>query len=496
MKIIKLGKDARDGIKRGIDLVASCTNPTLGPAGKAALLGRIDLPPRIVDDAVSVVMNIESEDETEQMGIMLMREALMTQSKNIKDSTATTMNLSQSVTTAVFGKLKDQDPLIKNKINTVTLYKELMKTCENIILKLNEKKRDMTEEEIYKVALSAGTYEWIAQLVTEVFKKIGKNGYVSIEEGLTTSYEILNGMDIKVGYHSDYYINNDNRECVLDNPYILVTNQRLDTEAIKKVIGILLPKDIKSAIFIAPDFTPEAFASMAKTQNNGLFTPVALKLPTFDKDDILIDITTLTQAKLLDRKVFSTYDAFLEEIKLENLGMVERAIISDSKTKLIGGKGDVLNRIKDIKDIFDKTESPFDKDILAKRIASLAGAVAFIKVGGVSDFEKGYSKLKIENAVGSVQNALKDGVIKGGGVALKEISEEMESNLLTDAIKQPYKQIQENNGEPFEVSNEVIDPVVNIIGALSTACSIAGRLLLLESTIAFKKEDKKHGTEN
>lgn len=495
MKILKLGKDARDAIKRGIDLVASHTNPTLGPSGRASLLGRIDLPPRLADDAVSIVMNIESEDETEQMGVMLMREALMTQSKNIKDTTATTMNLSQSVTNAVFEKLKDEDVLVKSNVNTIDLYKELNATCELIVAELSKNARPMTTEEIYDVALSAGSYEWIARLVTDVFTIIGKDGYVSIEEGLTTSFEILNGMDIKSGYHSEYYINNDDKECVLDNPYVLVTNQRLDTEAIKRVIGILLPKDIKSAIFIAPDFTPETLVSMVKTHENGQFTPVALKLPTFDKDDILIDIATLTGANLLDRKIHTSYDSFLTEITLSNLGTVNKAIICDNKSKLIGGLGNVTSRIQEIKAVFDKTDSAFDKDVLSKRIAALAGAVAYIKVGGVSDFEKEYSKLKIENAVGSVQNALKGNVVKGGGVALKEVADGLPINILSEAIKSPYKQIQVNNGEPFVISDKVIDPLINVIGALRTACSIAGRLLLIESTIAFKL-DKKYESKN
>lgn len=501
MKIIKHGQNARNAMKRGIDACAECTNPTLGPAGKAHFAGRIDLPPRIFDDAVSIVMNIELEDETEQAAVMLMREALMTQSKTMKDATATTMNLIHSLTKAVFEKLKVDDPLMgTSQINTVELHKEVKRVSEIVIEKLLARKRDMTKEDIYNVALSAGTYEWIAKLTAEIFEKIGKNGYVEIKEGLKTNYEILNGMDLKVGYHSEYYINNDKRECILERPLILVTNQRLDTEAIKRVIGVCLEKEkesegkisYKSAIFIAPDFTPESLAHMAYTQNTGHFSPVALKLPTFDKDDVLIDVCTITQANLLDRKVHTSYDDLLDEITFANLGVVEKAIIGEGKTKLIGGQGEVVERIKEIKDLFDKSESPFDKENYAKRIASLAGAVAYITVGGISEQDKGYYRLKIENAVGSVQNALNGGVIQGGGVELSMVANELDDEVYKKAFYSPFTQIQKNNGKPFDVPSSVIDPVTNIVNAVRIAAGFASTLLLIESSSVFKNKKEKN----
>lgn len=493
MKVLKLGQDSRDAVKRGIDTVALYTNPTLGPGGKGHMIGRTDLPPRIVDDAISIVMNLEVEDETEQAAIMLMRQALAIQSKNIKDTTATTMNLCQSICSAVFERLKEKD-LTSKKVNTIALNKELVNCKESIINKILERSKVLNKEDIYNVALSAGSYEWIARLVTDIFDKIGKDGHVEIEEGKDTSYEILNGMDIKAGYHSDYYINNENRECILKNPYILVTNQRLDSEAIKRVIGFLIPNDCKQAIFIAPDFTPGIMAESIKTHQNGNFSAVLLKLPTFDKDDILIDIATLVKAKFIDRKIHTNYDSFLNEITLENLGKVESAIIGEGKSKLIGGQGDVIGRIKEIKSLFDKSDSAFDKEIYAKRIAALAGAVAFIKVGGVSEFDKLYYKLKVENAVGSVQNALQSGIVKGGGLCLKEISDELEdNNILKKAIRSPYDTIQGNNGESFDILDSVIDATMNIVSALNTACSITGSLLLLEgSSVPKNKKENGH----
>lgn len=495
MKIVKFGQDARDALKRGIDLVAKATNPTLGPAGRAAVLGRMDLPPKLADDAISIVMNMESEDPFENEGIKLMRETLMATSKKVKDSTATTMNLSQSVVASMFEKLKSNGSLMSSqKVNTIKLKKELDQALNAITEALRNKARPLTKDETYNVALSAGTYEWIARLVTDVFDRIGVDGYVEIQEAVKTSYEILNGMDIKAGYHSEYYINNNDRECVIASVPVLVTNQPLETEGVKAVIKAAFARKIRQAIIIAPDFTRDTLASLSITQTETdpdlQFTAVALKLPTFDKDDVLIDIATLTGAKFLDKKLYTSYQALCEDIKFENLGTVEKAIVGESKTKLLGGKGDVTNRIKELKDKHSTIESAFDKDILEKRIASLSGGTAFIKIGGVSDFDKGYFKLKLENAVGAVQNALKEGVVPGGGVALNDLARELPANILTDAIKSPYMQIQENNGEPFDVPDTALDPVANTIGALTSACSIAGTLLLTETLTTFKNESK------
>jgi chaperonin GroEL len=494
-KIHKLGKDARDALKRGIDFCAAATNPSLGPSGRAAILGRVDLPPRIADDAISIVMNIELDDESEQEGVMLMRETLANTSKKVKDSTASTMNLSAAIVNAVFNELKSSGSLVASKkINTIKMKKVLDSAVSAVVEKIKEHARPMTEEDIYNVALSAGSYEWVAELTAEIFKKIGKYGFVNIKEGNKTSYEIFNGIDIDAGYHSDYYSSSDNR-LVLDNVPVIVTNNQIDTAAVTKVIAGCIANKIHKAIIIAPDFTRQVLTEMVishtETNPEFQFTAVALKLPTYGKDDTLLDIAAMTKAKFLDKNIYADYHALLDDIKYEHFGLVKSAVITDSKTKLIGGNGDVSSRVAEIKQKLENTESIFDKDSLEKRLAGLTGGVAYITVGGNSDFEKGYFKLKLENAIGSVQNAFKHGVVKGGGCTLKQIAEELPENILTKALKSPYETIQDNNGEPFDISDVVIDSAINVITSLESAASVAGTLLLTEFMTSFKKQDER-----
>lgn len=488
MKILKKGQDARNALKRGIDLVAEYTNPTLGPSGRAVVLGRVDLPPRIVDDAVSIAMNIETDNENEHEGVMLMREAAMNSSKKIKDSTATTLCLSQAICSAVFKEIEDDGSLVKgDRKDTIQLKKELDAILTDVCDRLRTKSKTLSKEDIYKVALSAGSFEWIAKMATDVFQSVGENGYVAIEEGLKTGFEVLNGMDINAGFHSEYYINTNDGECIIKNPKIFVTNQPV--YAVSHILELIKAIDKDSGLLlIAPDFSKDVLSRLVTTKLKTDLNIIALKLPTFDKDDVLVDIAMATGAKFADKNLFTTYEEYEKSVSVAMLGTAEKSVITSGKTKLIGLKGDVSIRIAELKDKVSKTESFFDKDALEKRVAALSGGTAIITLGGNTDFEKGYFKLKMENAVGSVQNALRDGIVRGGGVALKEVSEEMPSNILSGALKAPYETIQKNNGKPFEVPADVFDATANVIGALSSAVSVAGSLLLTEGVISFKHE--------
>ena len=495
-KILKYSHDARTALKRGVDLVAQYTNPTLGPAGRAVVIGRIDLPPRLADDAVSIAMNVESDDPSIQDGVMLMREMAMNTSKKIKDSTATTMCLSQAITDAVFKQLEDDGSLIKSKKkNTIQLKKELDTIRDEIIKEINSSMtRKASTEDIYNVALSAGSYEWIAELVRDVFSKIGENGYVEIKEGLKTDYEITTGLTIPAGFHSEYCINNDDNQCVALAPKIYVTNQPV--ESVTHILPLIESLTKEGLIIIAPNFSRDVLARINTTILKTGVMIVAIKLPTHDKDDVLNDIAAATNATFSDRKLYPSYDEFEKNVKASMLGQVDKAIITSSETKFIGANGDVSLRVADIKKKIDTTESFFDKDILEKRLASLTGGTAIITVGGDTDFEKGYFKLKVENAVASVQNALRGGVVFGGGVTLKNVAENMRHHMLTEALKAPYNTIQENNGSPFIVPDNVIDAAMNTIGALNSACSIAGSLLLTEGLMSYKKDESKNKDEN
>lgn len=490
MKVIKTGHEARIALKKGIDLAVDAIKVTLGAAGKNAVLGRVDIPPILTNDGVSIVRNVEAEDEIENQGVWIVKEACSVASGKAGDGTTTTGVLLQAIISEVFERLKDDGSLVKKNINVMDLQREIDAACITIVNQLKDKARPISIDEIYNVAMVAGEFDWLALMVTDMFKIIGKDGYVSVEEGIKTKFETFKGIEINAGYHSEYYAD-ENGECVVSSPHVLVTNNRLDDiAAILPVITELATKGINGLIIIAPDFGKDFLNRLttAKLKHGSLV--VALKLPSFDKNDLLKDVALLTEAKFIDKDTYEKYEDFTADIKYENLGKAEKAIIKEAKTVIIGGNGETSERVVRLKQILEETESAFDKDGIEKRIAFLSGGVAEVKIGGNSDFEKTYFKLKAENAVNAVQIALKDGVVKGGGLALKEVSEELKENILSKAILAPYEQIQTNEGRSFEIPSTVIDPVKTTISSLESACSLAGRVITTEVVIAFKNESK------
>lgn len=482
MKIIKIGQEARDSLKRGIDLVARCVAPTLGPAGRNAVLGRQNVTPIITNDGVTIAHSIEAEDEIEQNGVMIVRESAQLTDTNAGDGTTTTTVLLKAITDTLFDKIKDDDLLISNKTNVIELKKDVDTWCARVCEELRKQAKPITKEDIYNVALVSAEYNWIAKIVTEIYSQIGTSGYVEIQESQNTSYEVLKGIEVSSGYPSEYYINNNKRECVIHSPNILVTNRSLSIQDILPLIESMSKLEEDNIVIFAPEFsedlTRRLIATKAKSQEVCL---IPIKLQEYGKTDKSRDIASLTNAQFIDKDI-------TQPLVWGMLGKAEKAVITDTKTMIMGGSGDTTQRVTELKDIMAKTDSVFDKDVLEKRIAYLSGGIAIVKVGAESQFEKTYFKLKFEDAINAVKSALEEGVVKGGGLALKEISESLEPNILTKALKSPYQQIQDNAGGNLAILDTVVDPVKTTISALKSACSLAGTLITTEVAVAYKRE--------
>jgi chaperonin GroEL len=374
-------------------------------------------------------------------------------------------------------------------VNTIQLKKEIDLACTAIVEALKAKARPIKEEDIRDVAIVSGEYDWIADMVTEVYKIVGTNGYVTIEEGAKTSFETFKGIEVGAGYPNEYYITNgDTNECVLERPYVLVTNQPFEVTAIVPIIEEMIKQEKANIVLIAPDFSKDLLQRLTTTKLKAGLNAVAIKLPQ-TKDDIYLDIAALTKATFLDKNVYTKYEDYAKAFTIEALGVVDKAVIGPSYTRLIGGEGDTTERVKKLRTAHDESQSVFDKDKLEKRIAYLSGGIAVIRIGGDSDTERTYFKLKMEDAVNAVHLALKEGVVKGGGLALKELSEELPESVLTKALRAPYDQIQENSGG-IEIGEKVIDPVGTTISALKSACSLAGMVITTEVLSVHKIENK------
>lgn len=488
-KRILFGQEARDALKRGIDISARAISTTLGPTGRNAVLGRLDLPPVITNDGATIARNIELEDEIENQGAWIVKEATAMADKKGGDGTTTATVILQKIVNILFELLKDDGSLVTKKVDAIKLKKDVDIWCDKVCEKLREKARPVIDSDILKVAKVSAEYDWLAQMIADIYSKTGKDGFINIEESVKTGYEIFKGIELTGGYHSEYYINNENRECIINSPHILITNQKLDIQAVIPLVDSLVSRKIMEVVIIAPEFTRDLLNRLVTTKVKAGFTAVALKLPTFDKDDILVDIATLTKATFIDKNTYPTYEDLLKAITFESLGTAERAIIGEGKSVIIGGEGDTTERVKAIRKLHSESQSEFDKNTYEKRIAYLSGGIAVLKIGGESDTEKNYFKLKAEDAINAVQVALQEGVVKGGGLALKEIADELPKNILTEAIKAPYNQIQENAGGSLEIGDDIIDPVKITISSLRSACSLAGMVVTTETVTAFKQEE-------
>lgn len=484
MKIIKTGSDAREALRSGINKVADCVKVTLGPSGKNAVLGRRDITPIITNDGVSIARAIELEDEIEEQGAMIVKEASSLTDNEVGDGTTTTTVILQTLINDIFEQIKETDSLLSTKKDTIKIKKEIDKLCDEVVERLKKKSRKITKNEIYDVALISAEYFWIAEILEKVFKEVGADGYISVEEANKTSYEIFKGLEIPAGFTSDYFVNNEKQECVLEDPSILISNSKFeDLISVAEIVKTMAEKEQKSLVIVAPDFSKEVLGRFISTKVQTGFYIVAVKIPTYDKDDILIDLATLTESKMLDKNLKN-------KPSYENLGTVDKVIISEDKSVFVGGRGDTTKRKQEIKKEIENCDSEFDKDKLEQRLAHLSGGFAVVKIGATSQSEKTYFILKIEDAINAVRNALKEGVIKGGGLTLKEISEEMGDNLLSKALKAPYNQIQENYGGGLEIADNVLDPLTTISTAVKSACSLAGMVLTTEVVIASKNEKR------
>lgn len=497
MKIIKFGKDARDALKRGVDLASNCVKVTLGPAGRNAVLGRYGITPDITNDGVTIAQNVEADDETENLGVMAVKEASMLADLKGGDGTTTATVLLQAIVNSTFEKLSEHDDMpkgfSKDYKNSVQLKKDIDIACAAVVDALKKKARPITVKEIYDVALVSGEYEWIAKMIAEIYEKIGKDGYVSIEEGVKSEYDIYKGIEINAGFHSEYFINNDKRQCVLTAPRILVTNQKLNIKNVLFLIDECAAANLTNLVMIAPEFDRDMLNRLntMKLKANTL-NFVAVKLPTYDKDDILIDIAVLSGAKFIDKNAYASLEELEKDLIVANVGKVEQAILGEAHSAFIGGDGDTKKRVSDLRKQITKTTSIFDKNKLEQRLAFLAGGIAVIRVGAESETEKLYFKRKIEDAQNAAQLALREGVVHGGGIALRDIAKDLPENILTEALKKPYEQIQENAGGKLKIGEKVLDPVAVTISSLQSACSLAGMLLTTEVTIAVKEDKSKN----
>ena len=521
-KIIAYEEDARRSLERGMDQLANAVKITLGPKGRNVVLEKKWGAPTITNDGVSIAKEIELDDPEEKIGAELVKEVAKKTDDVAGDGTTTATVLAQAI-------VKEGLRNVAAGASATELKRGIEAATERAVEAIkNQSKEVDTKDEIANVgAISAADPE-IGAEIAEAVDKVGKDGVITVEESNTFGMELefVEGMRFDKGYISPYFVTDPERmEAVLDDPYILIANQKIS--AVKDLLPVLekVMQSGKPVVIISEDVEGEALATLVVNKLRGTFRSSAVKAPGFGdrRKAMLEDIAMLTGGTVISEEV----GLKLENATLDLLGSARKVVVTKDETTIVEGGGkddDIKGRINQIKAEIEKTDSDYDREKLQERLAKLSGGVAVIKVGAATEVELKEKKHRIEDAVQSTKAAVEEGVVPGGGVALLNAQTALDkldldgdeatgALIVRRALEEPLKQIAQNAGleggvivervralDPGHGLNAatgeyedmlkagVIDPTKVTRSALQNAASIGALFLTTEALIAEKPE--------
>jgi chaperonin GroEL len=522
-KELKFGEEARRSLQKGVDTLADAVKVTLGPKGRYVVLDKKFGAPTITNDGVTIAREIEVEDVFENQGAQLVREVATATNDVAGDGTTTATVLAQAI---VREGLKN----VSAGANPMGLKRGIEAAVEAVVENLKSQSKEISgKEDIARVATVSSRSTEIGEVLSEAIEKVGKDGVVNVEEGQTFGLELefTEGMQFDKGYLSPYMVTDAERmEAVLDNPAILVANQKIG--AVKDLLPVLeqVIQAGRPLLIVAEDVEGEALATIVVNKLRGTFQAVAVKAPGFGdrRKRMLEDIAILTGAEVITEEM----GLKLENTKISQLGTARRVVVTKDTTTLIDGAGDtdgIKARIKQIKAEIENTDSDFDREKLQERLAKLSGGVAVVKVGAATETEMKETKHRVEDALQAARAALEEGVVPGGGVALLNAADAVKDSftleddeltgarIIIRALEEPIRQLATNAGlEGSVVVNQVrggkpgqginidtgeltdlvkagiTDPTMVTRSALQNAASIAKNILTTEAIVAEAPE--------
>ncbi|WP_067841750.1 chaperonin GroEL [Amphibacillus sediminis] len=526
-KEIKFSEDARRAMLRGVDTLANAVKVTLGPKGRNVVLDKKFGSPLITNDGVTIAKEIELEDKFENMGAQLVSEVASQTNDVAGDGTTTATVLAQAM---IQEGLKN----VASGANPVGVRRGIEKAVDVAVKELAQISKPIEgKDSIAQVAAISAADEEVGQLIAEAMERVGNDGVITIEEskGFSTELEVVEGMQFDRGYASPYMVTDqDKMEAVLDDPYIFVTDKKINN--IQEVLPVLeqVVQQGKPLLLIAEDVEGEALATLVVNKLRGTFNAVAVKAPGFGdrRKAMLEDIATLTGAEVITEDL----GLDLKSTTIEQLGRASKVVVTKENTTIVEGAGSpdaISGRVQQIRAQIEETTSDFDKEKLQERLAKLAGGVAVVKVGAATETELKERKLRIEDALNSTRAAVEEGIVSGGGTALMNVYKQVgELNLEGDeatgasivlrALEEPVRQIAVNAGLEGSVIVErlkgekvgmgynaatgewvnmidagIVDPTKVTRSALQNAASVAAMFLTTEAVVADIPEENGGG---
>ncbi|WP_293876249.1 MULTISPECIES: chaperonin GroEL [unclassified Sphingomonas] len=526
-KDVKFGRDARERILRGVDILADAVKVTLGPKGRNVVIDKSFGAPRITKDGVTVAKEIELKDKFENMGAQMVREVASKTNDIAGDGTTTATVLAQAIVRegmkSVAAGMNPMD--LKRGIDIAVL-----KVVEDI--KARSKPVSGSAEVAQVGIISANGDREVGEKIAEAMEKVGKEGVITVEEakGLDFELDVVEGMQFDRGYLSPYFITNPEKMTVeLNDPYILIHEKKLSNlQAMLPILEAVVQSG-RPLLIIAEDIEGEALATLVVNKLRGGLKVAAVKAPGFGdrRKAMLEDIAILTKGEMISEDL----GIKLENVTVGMLGTAKRVTIDKDNTTIIDGAGEadaIKGRTEAIRAQIENTTSDYDREKLQERLAKLAGGVAVIKVGGSTEVEVKERKDRVDDALHATRAAVEEGIVPGGGTALLYATKALEGvtgvnddqtrgvDIVRKSLTALVRQIAQNAGHDgavvsgklldqsdtsfgFNASTDtyenlvtagVIDPTKVVRTALQNAASVAGLLITTEATVSELPEDK------
>jgi chaperonin GroEL len=524
-KELRFNTEARRALEAGVNKLADAVRITLGPKGQYVVLDKKFGSPTITNDGVTIAREIELEDIFENQGAQLVKEVATKTNDVAGDGTTTATVLAQII---VREGLKN----VAAGANPVILRSGVDKAVEAAVEAIKAQSTDISgKEEIARVGAISARSEEVGEVIAEAIDKVGKDGVVNVEESQTfgMDLEFTEGMQFDKGYLSPYFVTDQDRmEAVLDDPYVLIANQKIGN--VQDLLPILnqVMQSSKPLLIVSEDVEGEALATLIVNKLRGTFNAAAVKAPGFGdrRKRMLEDIAILTGGEVITEEL----GLKLENTQLNQLGRARKVVITKDDTTIVDGAGEtegITGRINQIRSEIETTDSDFDREKLQERLAKLAGGVAVIKVGAATETELKEKKHRVEDALSATRAALEEGIVPGGGVAFLHAQQpvaELLDSLDTDertgariihrALEEPIRQIAQNAGADgsivvdkvrteggnvgfnalsgeYEdlVSAGITDPTMVSRSALQNAASIGSLIVTTDVIVAEPEEE-------
>ena len=524
-KDVKFNTSARDRMLRGVNILADAVKVTLGPKGRNVVIEKSFGAPRITKDGVSVAKEIELEDKFENMGAQMVKEVASRTNDEAGDGTTTATVLAQAI-------IKDGLKSVAADMNPMDLKRGIDLATTKVVEAIRAAARDVSDsDEVAQVGtISANGEAEIGRQIADAMQKVGNEGVITVEEnkGLETETDVVEGMQFDRGYLSPYFVtNSDKMIAELDDCMILLHEKKLSS--LQPMVPLLeqVIQSQKPLLIIAEDVEGEALATLVVNKLRGGLKIAAVKAPGFGdrRKAMLQDIAILTGGQVISEDLGMK----LENVTMDMLGTAKRVSITKDETTIVDGHGEkaeIEARVGQIRNMIEETTSDYDREKLQERVAKLAGGVAVIRVGGMTEVEVKERKDRVDDALNATRAAVQEGVVVGGGVALVQAAKALDGlegansdqnvgiQIVRRALEAPLRQIAENSGVDgsvvagkiresedkafgFNAQTEeygdmfkygVIDPAKVVRTALQDAASIAGLLITTEAMVADKPQ--------